>query len=168
MYIHLHVSSFVRAHKITCACIIFSFMYTCMNRGGEGMGLCILYVYQNRRKREREKIMHVYICMTNSLALFFFPFSEGMSSHETEQGFFLSLSLSLSSWFSPLPPEVNLVIDLGEWCTSCGVGMTVLSSLLHLVCTALRGLDNYFFNAGWTSTQIVITLNGLSLRLGVE
>ena len=72
----------------------------------------------------------------------FFPFSEGMSSHERELEIFLSRSLSPSSWFSSLSPEVTLVIDLGEWCTSSGVGMTVLSNLLNLVCTALRSLDN--------------------------
>ena len=85
--------------------------------------------------------MHVYVCMTDSLALFFFLFPKACLLMRQNRSSF-SLSLSLSSWFSPLPPEVNLVIDLWEWCTSCGVGMTVLSNLLHLVCTALRSLEN--------------------------
>jgi len=53
----------------------------------------------------------MYDTLTETL---FVPFSEGMSSHEREQELFLSLSLLLSSWFFPLPPEVTLVIDLRE------------------------------------------------------
>ena len=66
---------------------------------------------KEKRERKNNECIYMYDTLTSILI---FPFSEGMSSHETEQEFFLSLSLSLSSWFSPLPPEVVLVIDLGE------------------------------------------------------
>jgi len=115
MYIHLHVSSCVRVHKIICAYIIYSFINTCMNRMGEGIELVMYFVCVSKQKEKRERKNNACIYMYDTLTgTLFFPFFEGMSSHETEQEFFLSLSLSLSSWFSPLPPEFNLVIDLGE------------------------------------------------------
>jgi len=66
---------------------------------------------KEKRERKYNACIYIYDTLTGTL---FVPFSEGMSSHDTEQEFFFSLSLSLSPWFSQLPPEVTLVIDLGE------------------------------------------------------
>ena len=72
----------------------------------------------------------------------FFLFPEGMCCHDRQQEFFLSLSLSSLFVVFPVATWSHSGHCVGEWCTSCGVGMTVLSNLLHLVCTALRSLDN--------------------------
>jgi len=56
------------------------------------------FVRVSKQKEKRERENNACICMYDRFTgTLFFPFSEGMSSHETEQGFFLSLSLSLSS-----------------------------------------------------------------------